>query len=218
VALVIVEPVAGHHQVPVGPLFSVLDVETSGLDPRRHRIIQVAVVVTDAGGDIVDEWSSLVHPRFGRAGPSHVHGLRRADLRDAPRFAAIAPALVDRLEGTVVVAHNADFDWAFMLREFQRAKVPAPLIGRLCTLRLSRSLDPERLLRHRLSDLCDRLGIEVTQPHDAAADARATARALPALLAAAGLAGADDIAGRLQFGAPPRHRRRTWRRRRQRRS
>lgn len=213
----IVEPARTHHgEVPAELTFAVVDVETSGLDPKRHRIIQVAVVVTDAHGEIVDEWSTLVRPRFGRPGPTHIHGLRRADLRHAPRFAAIAPTLVHHLHGTVVVAHNADFDWGFLSRELQRAKVPVPGVGRLCTLRLSRSLDPDRQQRHRLADVCDRLGIVVTQPHDAAADARATARALPALLAAAGLDDAEAINSRLLFGPPPRRRPMRWRRRQRR--
>ena len=43
--------------------FAVVDVETSGLSPRRHRILQVAVVQARADGTILDEWASDVRPR-----------------------------------------------------------------------------------------------------------------------------------------------------------
>ncbi len=67
--------------------FAVVDVETSGLSTRRHRVLQVAVVTVDADGTIIDRWSSLVRPRhrwWFRLGPRHIHGLTRAQLRTAP--------------------------------------------------------------------------------------------------------------------------------------
>ena len=44
--------------------FAVVDVETSGLSPRRHRVLQVAVVVVDADGRVLDTWVSLLRPRM----------------------------------------------------------------------------------------------------------------------------------------------------------
>jgi DNA polymerase-3 subunit epsilon len=68
-----------------------------------------------------------------------------------------------------------------------------PAVSRLCTLRMSRSLDPDRQLSHRLADLCVRYGVANDRPHDALHDARATAETLPFLLTGHGVAGPDDL-------------------------
>ena len=182
------------HPVAALPRFGVIDLETSGLSTRRHRILQVAAVVVE-DGEIVDEWVSLVRLRwrFGRVGPRRVHGLQRAELRSAPPQTAVLAELAGRLDGTVVTAHNIGFDWPFVVRAARRAGVDLPTGRRLCTLRLSRRLDPDRAMSHRLVDVCERYGIGNDRPHDALHDARATAQLLPHLLIAHGVATADDL-------------------------
>ena len=177
--------------------FAVVDVETSGLSPRRHRILQIAVVLVTGDGAVVDEWSSLVRPSWWRVGPRHIHGLTVRRVRRAPRFRDVAAELVSRLDGAVVVGHNVAFDWAFVTAALQRSGGPGrsePL--RLCTLELSRALDPERTASHRLVDVCQRHGVTLDRAHDALADARATAQLLPRLLAASGASTLE------QLGAP----------------
>ena len=170
---------------PSLPTFAVVDIETSGLSTRFHRVLQVAVV-TVADGAIVDEWSSLIKLRWplGRLGPRRVHGITRAMLRDAPPQREVFAELAQRVDGTVFTAHNVRFDWPFVERAARRAGVAITPAHQLCTLRLSRRLDPERQLSHRLGDVCERLGISNDRPHDALHDARATAEVLPHLLQA----------------------------------
>lgn len=165
------------------PRFAVVDIETSGLSTRRHRILQVAVVTVEAGR-VVDEWASLVKLRWPlqRVGPRRVHGITRKRLRGAPSQREVLQALATRLDGSVFTAHNVSFDWAFLERAARKARVDLEPAGRLCTLRMSRSLDPDRRLPHRLADVCERYGIANDRPHDALHDAQATAAALPFLL------------------------------------
>ena len=92
--------------------------------------------------------------------------------------------LARRLDGAVFTAHNVRFDWQFIERAARRSNVPISPSHRLCTLRMSRTLDPDRGLSHRLGDVCERYGISNDRPHDALHDARATAAVLPFLLAA----------------------------------
>src|SRR5215211_1939281 len=172
--------------------FAVVDVETSGLSDRRHRLLQIAVVTVDGDGAVLDRWASFVRPRFGRVGPTHIHGLTAAELRRAPPFADVAPALLERLDGAVFTAHNADFDWGFVAQSLRRAGYQPPDTARLCTMRLSRALAAEPT-SHRLVDVCARHGIAISRAHDARADAEATAAVLPLLLAAGGLATPDDL-------------------------
>ena len=176
------------------PRFAVVDIETSGLSTRWHRILQVAVV-TVQNGEIVDEWTSLVKLRWplGRVGPRRVHGITRGHLRRAPHQREVLAGLAERLDGAVFTAHNVRFDWAFIERAARRTRTPLAPPPRLCTLRLSRTLDPERQLSHRLADVCARYGITNDRPHDALHDARATATALPHLLAEFSVESADDL-------------------------
>ena len=176
------------------PRFAVVDIETSGLSLRRHRILQVAVVTIE-DGVVVDEWSSLVKLRWPwqRVGPRAVHGIDRSSLRTAPDRKQVMRELSQRLEGSVFTAHNAAFDWSFIERAARRDRVELPAVRRLCTLRMSRRLDPERIASHRLDDLCLRYEVTNTRPHHALYDARATAAVLSHLLAASEVSDAADL-------------------------
>jgi DNA polymerase-3 subunit epsilon len=117
-------------------------------------------------------------------------------LRDAPRLDEVLDELGARVDGAVFTAHNAAFDAEFLRRATRRRSADDPLRRSLdtgiCTLRMSRRLDPDRLLSHRLVDVCERYGVALERPHDALADADATAAVLPHLLQAHGI---TDVAG-----------------------
>ena len=167
------------------PRFAVVDLETSGLSTRRHRILQVGVVTVEASGEVVDQWSTLVRLRWPlqRVGPTNIHGLTRPMLRDAPKLDAVLTELGERLDGSMFTAHNAQFDSEFLIRAARR-RSGFDLGPRLCTLRMSRKLDPERAMSHRLGDVCERYGVPLVNAHDALADAAATAAILPHLISA----------------------------------
>ena len=177
------------------PLFAVVDVETSGLRPRRDHLLQIAVVTVDADGNVVDRWTTLVRLRhwWHRVGPRHIHGITRRRLRRAPAARDALRELATRLDGRVFTAHNADFDAEFLERSARRVGVDLVLERRVCTLALSRGLDPDRQLTHGLAELCARYGVELTAHHDALADATATAAVLPHLLRASGALGARAV-------------------------
>jgi DNA polymerase-3 subunit epsilon len=175
--------------------FVVVDVETSGLNPRRHRVLQIALVTCYGDGRIIDSWSTYVHLGFlRRVGPRRIHGITRAILREAPHFAEVTAELQQRTAGATVVGHNVEFDWAFLAAEHRRARRPLPDVRLLDTLELSRSADPERAQRHRLVDVAERAGLAFAHRHDALADAEATAAVLPDLFARAGVASLEDLA------------------------
>lgn len=164
--------------------FAVVDVETSGLDPTKHRIIEVAVTQLNPAGHVESEWSTLVRPRGG-TGPVHIHGLTGDDVRDAPRFDEVAETLRELLDGRILVAHNAEFDWAFLAHEAARAHTTFPVAERLCTVTLARQLDiPSRNLR--LGTLAEHWNIPVTQAHRAADDVRVLVEILRRCLDEAG--------------------------------
>ena len=194
------------------PRFAVVDVETSGLSSRRHRILQIGVVTIEGDGTVLDQWSSLVRLAWpwSRVGPRRVHGITRRALRGAPPADEALAELGRRLDGAVFTAHNADFDAGFIQRAAARSGIDLDLGKRLCTLQLSRWLDPDRRLAHGLPDLCARYDVPIERHHDALHDARATAAVLPHLLVAHGVADEADLEGlysghhRRVLSGPPR--------------
>jgi DNA polymerase III subunit epsilon len=181
------------------PRFAVVDLETSGFSTRWHRILQIGLVTVESDGTVIDEWSTLVKLRwpFQRVGPTHVHGITRGTLKGAPALDDVLAEFGERLDGAVLTAHNADFDSGFLRRAARRRPADDPvrrsLEQPLCTLRMSRRLDPDRQRSHRLGDLCEFYGVALDKPHDALADAAATAAILPHLLTALDIHEADGL-------------------------
>ena len=156
--------------------FAVVDLETTGLSPGGHdRILEIAVVMVDAKGGVVDEWSTLVNP-CRDVGPSSVHGLRSRDLIDAPLFEDVAGELAGILSGRVLAAHNLPFDARFLMAEYSALGCPElPLTSNhgICTMRLARQYLPHA--PRSLADCCVVAGLRNENAHAALADARAAA-------------------------------------------
>lgn len=160
--------------------FAVLDVETTGLSPKRDRIIEIAVVRCTPDGSFIDEWSTLVDP--GRdPGPTHIHGITAEDLQGAPAFADIADALRDRLDGSMISAHNLAFDAGFLAAEFARAGVMPPDRPALCTMQLARHVLPDND-GYSLAACAATLGIDHPDAHRALPDTRVTAAVLGSMV------------------------------------
>ncbi|MER7621227.1 DEDDh family exonuclease [Streptomyces sp. NPDC126503] len=163
--------------------YAVVDVETTGL-ARDDRIVSAAVYRLDAQGNVEDHWYTLVNPERD-PGPVWIHGLTSDVLEGAPLFPEIAAELSARLEGRVLVAHNAMFDWQMIAREYARARGAAPVKQRLCTIALSKELALP-LPNHKLESLAAHFGVVQRRAHNALDDARVLAEAFrPSLHAAA---------------------------------
>jgi DNA polymerase-3 subunit epsilon len=156
--------------------FAVVDVETTGFDPLRDRIVEVAVVQAD-GGRIAGRWSSLVRPGIPIPPVAQAtHGICDADVAEAPELWELLPTIEDLVAGRTIVAHHATFDRSFLWT------LRRPWI---CTLELARRAYPSAP-NHRLGTLVHHLGIgpRLTSQrlHRAEADAEATAYLLMACL------------------------------------
>ncbi|MFD6270730.1 DEDDh family exonuclease [Nocardia asteroides] len=161
--------------------FTVVDVETSGLQPQRHRVLSVAALTLDSTGQVSREFHTLVDPGCD-PGPVHIHGLTAEILRGAPRFAQVREQLSAMLTGRVLVAHNAVFDFGFLAGEFRRAGAELPVRTRLCTLALARRVGlptPD----YTLGTLAAYYGVPQQKAHDALDDTRVLAHVLRALVA-----------------------------------
>jgi DNA polymerase-3 subunit epsilon len=147
-----------------------LDLETTGATATHDRITEVGLIEVHEGR-FVREWSSLVNP--GISIPPAIQaltGISNAMVKDAPRFEDIAREVYEAIDGRVLVAHNARFDYGFLKNEFKRLgkTFSAPV---LCTVKLSRKLFPQHA-RHNLDSLMARHGIDCEARHRALGDAR----------------------------------------------
>ena len=98
----------------------VLDVETTGLDYTRERIIEFAAVKLE-DGKIVDTFETLINPhQHIRKSSQAIHGISEEDLEGAPEEEEIYPKIFEFLEGATIVAHNAIFDFSFLNRVSKR--------------------------------------------------------------------------------------------------
>jgi DNA polymerase III subunit epsilon len=145
-----------------------VDLETTGSSSGEHRITEVGVV--EVGPNGVSRWSTLLDPQ--QSIPPFIQqltGITDAMVRGKPTFESIAPALLERLDGKLFVAHNASFDRGFLRGEFQRVGLTFnPDV--LCTVRLSRALFPAEK-RHGLDALVERHALRPSDRHRALADA-----------------------------------------------
>ncbi len=169
------------HQVPL--VF--LDVETTGLSPRKgDRMVEICARRL-RGGALEAELDTLVDP--GREIPaeaSRIHGIDAAAVAGAPGEAEVVARLDALLRGAVLVAHNAPFDRFFVDDALRRQGRAALAREPLDTLAMSRRLWLGARGGHSLGALARRLGIVNPAPHRAAGDVQVLIEAWPRLLEA----------------------------------
>ncbi|WP_308388775.1 exonuclease domain-containing protein [Acidithiobacillus sp. AMEEHan] len=153
-----------------------LDLETTGGRPQQDRILEIGMVTLTPGQE-PQQWAQLLNPGCP-VSPyiTQLTGIHPNMLRDMPRFEEIAASLALRLEGHIVVAHNARFDLAFLRQSFQRVEIPFQAKA-ICSVKLSRRLFPQET-RHGLDAIIDRLEIPCRNRHRALDDARVVAEFL----------------------------------------
>ncbi|MDN5344913.1 MAG: ATP-dependent helicase DinG [Clostridia bacterium] len=152
----------------------VLDLETTGLDPTRDKIIEIAAVRLEKG-HLVDRFQTLVNPCCPiPAGIQKLTGINDAMVRQAPPLTEVLPHLLDFMADAIPAGHNGNFDLAFVSQALGAAGWHRPLLD---TLTLSRLLFP-CLPSYRLEFLSHHFALEATEHHRALGDALTTARLL----------------------------------------
>lgn len=159
------------HKTP----FVIVDVETTGLEPRLDNIIEIAAVKM-VDGEIVDEWDTLLNPRvFVPQVTTDITGITTEMLEGAPQFADVVEDYMRFLGAdSIFVAHNVEFDREFVnvhLMNEGHEKMPNPY---LCTFKLAKTVYPN-MKKYSLGELTKVLDVDLPQAHRAIHDARATA-------------------------------------------
>ncbi len=139
----------------------IFDTETTGFDPQNgDRMVEIGCI------EMIDKVASgqTYHCYYNpeRAMPSQaeeVHGLSDKFLSDKPLFANKAQELLDFIQDSNLVAHNASFDFGFINAELERCGLEAVAMGRMVdTLAMAKKLHPGAKLS--LDALCSRYGID----------------------------------------------------------
>jgi DNA polymerase-3 subunit epsilon len=154
---------------------AVLDTETTGLQPALgDRVIEIAILRLEDNG-LAGELSELVNPeRPISPGASRVNGLYDSHVADAPRFVEIADQIAELLDGALIIAHNAEFDAAFVAAEWTLTGRPFLLNPWACTLQLARR--QYNFDRNSLREVARALDVSYGRAHRAMGDAWTTAR------------------------------------------
>ncbi len=161
--------------------FAVVDCETTGVNPTTDRILQVAAVVVNGYGEVVDQFSTVVKPESPSDythGAEHIHGISQEQVQNGMPLREALERLYTISEGNVFTAHNAKFDIGFIHAESERVGLEPRINAHIDTLALARRIDAEKSRRHTLEALCEHYGIQREKAHDAHADASATAELL----------------------------------------
>ena len=157
-------------------VYSVVDIETTGGLKGGNRITEIGIVKVQHG-KVIDTWTSLVNPERHIPGfITSLTGISDSMVYNAPVFADIAKPLLDKLAGSIFVAHNVNFDYGFIKKECEMAghffKMP-----KMCTVVESRKAF-KGLKSYSLGNLSAHFNLNLTSHHRALADATATAELL----------------------------------------
>lgn len=161
-------------------MYAIVDIETTGSSAAQGKITEIAILIHD-GKRVVDEFQTLLNPEsYIPSNITALTGISNEMVEDAPRFFEVAKEIHQILEGNIFVAHNVNFDYSFIKKEFQELGGNFNL-PKLCTVRLSRKVFPG-LKSYSLGRLCDYFNIANEARHRAMGDARATAELMDLIL------------------------------------
>lgn len=153
------------------PDFVVFDLETTGLNNRRDRIVEIGAI-RYSHGEITSSMNSLINPEIAiPAVVSSIHGIYDRDVVGKPLIGQILPEFIKFIENSILVAHNASFDVGFIKKSLGRAEITVPEIRVLDTIRLSKKVWPGRK-SYSQKNLASFLTIDVRNAHRAEDDCR----------------------------------------------
>ncbi|MCF0135910.1 MAG: 3'-5' exonuclease [Lachnospiraceae bacterium] len=166
-------PSKGKSLPEAGPDYTVLDLETTGLQKKRHEIIEITALRV-RGNVITDVFTTLVKPvNPPEAFITDLTGITGRMLSGAPPLEKVLPSFLDFLGDDLLMGYNIPFDLGFLNAEC------ITFCDRLITndyvdvMRVAKRCLPE-LQHHRLTDVASCLGLSTAGAHRAESDCRMT--------------------------------------------
>jgi len=153
--------------------YVVFDIETTGFSPEVNHIIEIGAVKVE-NGKIVDRFSTFVNPQVPI--PYRIEELTHISdnmVIDAPLIDSVLPEFLEFAKGSVMVAHNADFDVSFIIKKAANLGVDYNPTY-VDTVAMARFLLPS-LNRFKLDTVAKAVGVSLNNHHRAVDDAACTA-------------------------------------------
>ena len=156
--------------------FVVFDLETTGLNPKDDEIIEIGAVKLK-GTELLDTFSSFAKPSK-EISPliSRITGINNEMLASALPVKEVLPDFIKFCEGSILVAHNAQFDYGFVRNTIKRLFGGDWEMPCIDTLALAKSL--LRIKSYSLDSIVKKLKLGYFEHHRASEDARVTAEVL----------------------------------------
>ncbi|MGE0201461.1 MAG: PolC-type DNA polymerase III [Candidatus Melainabacteria bacterium] len=173
-----------HAELPAHTLADdvliILDTETTGLDHKSEKLIEVAAVRLEKG-EITETFTSLINPKKDIRHSSYlVHGIPQEVVDQAPPVEEVLPAFLEFVGDCTYVAHNALFDYSFINEACKSTLGHRFANPRIDTFEMYRSVFPDET-SHGLSSMLAKFGFESDVKHRALDDAMCLARCYPRL-------------------------------------
>lgn len=154
-------------------MINIIDIETTGLRPDYHEIIEIAIIQLD--GDKVDKWSTKIAPKhIERAHPRalEINGYDSKSWRMAPSFEDVAHIIERKLSSGVVVGHNVKFDIGFVNEALFTVERRPIKLRQIDTITLAfEHLYPIGLESLSMDSIRDFVGLSTRRSHTALKDA-----------------------------------------------
>lgn len=158
----------------------ILDVETTGLDYTKERMVEFAAIRLE-NGKMKDRFETLINPQQHiRKSSIAIHGITEDDVKDAPTEEQVMPMILDFIGDYPIVAHNVVFDYSF-LNEASLRQTGKPITNtRIDSQMMFKEIYPE-IESCGLESLMNKFNVEFTTRHRAMADTEGLAKAYPEL-------------------------------------
>lgn len=155
--------------------FVVFDLETTGFNPLKEDLLEIGAVKIK-NGETIGEFKSMIRPVKAELTPAieKLTGITPEMVKDAPEPASVLHDFLEFAAGTVLVAHNAQFDVGFITAKHQQFFDQPLAVVSLDTLGLARSIWPN-FKSYKLNAVAKELGIELLNHHRAVDDAQCAA-------------------------------------------
>ena len=159
--------------VPISEqVFCIVDIETTGGNPNKGQLLEIAAVKLK-GGMIIEKYQSLVNCHEIPPKVQELTGISLEMVENAPNLKSVLEEFKIFLEDDVFVAHNLSFDYKFISDSFEKYNLGQLYNRGLCTINLChRTIEAER---YGLKYITEHLGIEMDEHHRAMSDTMATA-------------------------------------------
>jgi DNA polymerase III epsilon subunit-like protein len=173
---------SGLHELD-GP-FAIIDLETSGFNPPGSKILEIAILKVDKEGNEIDRFETLIDPEDGNVGRTDIHGIDLRMLSGAPTFDEVSGRILELIQDSIIVAHNARFEENFLAFELNEAGYNLNLIPALDTLWLARNTI--ELPNYKLDTVVNGFNERIVDAHTALGDVIAVSKILPEMLSRIG--------------------------------